>query len=252
MLKHDFGKLGIVYAFDDPDGHRPYASTVTGNDALLDAVWGHLGRISLETDSRGSLNVEPFPADADKVFGSQAARLAQVTKKHTQYVRDGVSRNYLFSGPPGSGKSTFAAARFDRVRLVLRPQSVIVDDVDRCNGEGPSLMQFVETLKKITPTTAVIFTVNDIGRLPSALLRPGRVDEILMFEPPTTADREAILRGYLREFGVARDVNMPRLLELTDGMTGAYLREVALQLRYITEDELEALKTRLNYASLGK
>jgi ATP-dependent 26S proteasome regulatory subunit len=62
------------------------------------------------------------------------------------------------------------------------------------------------------------------------LRRPGRFDEIVEFHPLTKDQRKTILVTYAKEFGVKyTDREFNKLAALTDNMTGAYLKEIALR-----------------------
>lgn len=89
-------------------------------------------------------------------------------------------------------------------------------------------------------------TINDITKLDPALLRPGRIDEIIGLNPPDGEERKSILQGYLNEFKVTGEIDLEKLIESTDGLTAAYLREVALQLRYRPQTKVLKVITRMN------
>jgi hypothetical protein len=270
-------KYGTLYVFDDGSCHEAGAPIQLGfkepfnTEALVEDVWSHFnGKITL------AIRSEPVfmacKGTKDPLLGSSVARLERFVAKHDLYLQDKVPRTYLFRGPPGCGKSTFAlrvAEGFRGRTIVLTPESVrrfadgghrwlsfllqldpditIFDDIDRLDSSSTlELMQAVEKLRDLG--RAVAFTVNSLDRLPEPLLRPGRIDEIIDFDPPSAEDRELILRGYLDSFGVTKAVDMARIVKITKGMTGAYLREIALQLKYITEDDLDEVLRRLNVA----
>jgi len=60
-------------------------------------------------------------------------------------------------------------------------------------------------------------------------MRPGRIDEIFTFYLPDEEDREAILRHYFDRFGMKapKRATIRKIVEATDGLSGAYLGEVA-------------------------
>jgi ATP-dependent 26S proteasome regulatory subunit len=103
------------------------------------------------------------------------------------------------------------------------------------------LLEALTDLKERHPAVTAILTANHVNVFDPAVIRPGRVDRVLAFEPPSPKDREVILKGYLKEF----DVKVPDLkafVRATDGLTAAYLREVAIQLKN-TRDAKEVLDT---------
>ena len=117
----------------------------------------------------------------------------------------------------------------------LCPDFIIVDDIDRAadlKTSLPTLFAILTDFKGKHPSLTVILTINDIKELPPALLRPGRIDVLVEFDTPTAEEREEILRGYLKDFGIPANMDLADLVYETEGLTAAYLREVALQLRY--------------------
>jgi AAA family ATPase len=78
-------------------------------------------------------------------------------------------------------------------------------------------MDGIETLKGVI----VLAATNQPQSLDSALLRPGRFDQLIYVAPPDLAGREAILRVRQRKSNFADDVNIPELARQTDGYSGA-------------------------------
>ncbi|GIL79880.1 hypothetical protein Vretimale_12481 [Volvox reticuliferus] len=77
----------------------------------------------------------------------------------------------------------------------------------------------------------------------AALLRPGRLDRLLFCGPPKGPEqRLAILRALSRRLNLARDVDLRRVAEASEGMTGADLGAVLseAQLHAINESVEEA------------
>lgn len=77
--------------------------------------------------------------------------------------------------------------------------------------------------------------------LDDALLRPGRFDYLIYVPPPDKSTRLKILQVHTRKMPLARDVDLNRLAERTEGFSGADLealcREAALNA--IREDREE-------------
>ncbi len=78
----------------------------------------------------------------------------------------------------------------------------------------------------------VIGATNRPDMLDPALLRPGRFDRILLVGPPTKEGRLEILKIHTRNMPLAKDVNLDKLAEITEGYVGADIealcREAAL------------------------
>jgi broad-specificity NMP kinase len=243
---------------------------------LLNHVWEKYdGRIyaSLEPDSWRS-NAEStfvkYPPAQDKVYGGAQGLLKEKIKRDLGYRIGGVHRTYLFVGEPGTGKSSFAqhmtsksdrvikfeAKSLDNVKADtvtflldgLEPEYIIIDDIDRVVAFSSSLsvlLTILETIKATHPDTVLILTANDTSIIDKALLRPGRIDEIIEFEPQNAEEREHILIGYIEKFKLdIKPKHIKKVIKSTDGLTAAFMREIAIQLKYSTIDEvLDTIQT---------
>jgi len=72
----------------------------------------------------------------------------------------------------------------------------------------------------------VIGATNRPDVLDSALLRPGRLDQIIYIPPPDLASRKQILKIGLKNTPVDENVNLDAIAEQTEGFSGADLHEV--------------------------
>ena len=83
----------------------------------------------------------------------------------------------------------------------LRPEMIIVDDIDRV-GEVALTGKLPLFEERHCEVPLVLFTSNDHTRLPAALRRPGRIDQIIEVDEPDDGTRYAVLREKIAELGV--------------------------------------------------
>lgn len=236
--------------------------------SLLSTLWDkYEGRIyvSLDDKDRGWQRLTAFtsfPLPYDTIYGSSVSRLQELKDKNEQYRTDGIPRAYLLLGEPGTGKSSFAVhmaaaddhiIKFDAKSLEsidadnmefllnnLQPEFIIIDDIDKIifGSTISTLLYILESIKQKFPETTVIMTANEIDKMDSAMLRPGRVDEIMEFYCEKS-DRKSILKGYLKIYDLSLSkAQLNKAIECTDGLTGAYIKEFAIQLKVSSFDEV--------------
>jgi SpoVK/Ycf46/Vps4 family AAA+-type ATPase len=264
----DLGTLYIRLYMGEP--HKKFwHSPGFDFDGLLTILWGmYDGRIHIEMGSHHESGVvyTTIPEHTDPLLGSANQKLDRTVKRHNAYIADGLSRTYMFLGIQGTGKSTFALhwaketeqrglLRIDAngmtgmsasdMRLILtslKPDFVIVDDVDRAAGMErclATMLGMMLDLKQMDFPVTMILTVNDESMFTRAFVRPGRVDEVIEFGLLEVTVRKALIAGYLPEFKVElSDEQLTELATAAEGLTGAYLKELALRCRYWEFDEV--------------
>jgi len=170
------------------------------------------------------------------------------------------SRGIMMAGVPGTGKTLYCKILLNMVDLTtiyvtrarmskgltlkhiyrlarkLSPSLVLIEDIDTVGGmdrraiaDDGSLGSLLEILEGIEPNTKVItvVTTNYPQHLDEALRnRPGRIDVFITIEVPNREQRRQMLKGMTSDVKLAADIDWGELVKLTDGMTGAYLREV--------------------------
>jgi len=73
----------------------------------------------------------------------------------------------------------------------------------------------------------VIGATNRLDIIDPALLRPGRFDRIIEVPKPDVDGRKKIFKIHTKNKPIAKDVNFEKLVELTDGFTGAEIAAIA-------------------------
>jgi hypothetical protein len=281
--------IGTLYFVEWHWGSKPEPSPdfhyTKGFDfeKALSVLWENFhGRIHLgiTEDRHGNLKstYSEVPEPKEYLFGKTRALLEEFKEQHLLYVRDHVPRTYLFCGKQGIGKTSFClrlasltggrTLRIDACGLTtvgvsdldfivngLCPNFLIVDDIDRApdlTKSLPTLFSILSDFKRKHPNVTVAMTINDITQLDVALIRPERIDEIIELEPPDEVERIDILCGYMDAFKVTGDIDVKKLAVATDGLTAAYLQEIALQLRYRPQEKVLKLVARMNELAKAK
>ncbi|KAJ8356608.1 hypothetical protein SKAU_G00194020 [Synaphobranchus kaupii] len=95
----------------------------------------------------------------------------------------------------------------------------------------------------------IIGATNRPDIIDPAILRPGRLDQLIYIPLPDLPSRSAILTANLRKSPIARDVDLPYLARITDGFSGADLTEICqrackLAIREAIEAEIRAERQR--------
>ncbi|MGB5350930.1 MAG: AAA family ATPase, partial [Polyangiales bacterium] len=103
---------------------------------------------------------------------------------------------------------------------------------------------FLAWLQDKKENVFVIATANDISKLPPELMRKGRFDEIFFVDLPGADARKRILQIHLKRR--KRDpakFDIRRLVELTDGFSGAEIEQAVVSALYTSFSHQEDLTT---------
>lgn len=113
------------------------------------------------------------------------------------------------------------------------PSIVFLDDMDKFSNEDsdhPNAEEFVTVQSCIDAMKEhevfVLATANDLGAVPSSLLRTGRFDKIIEVQSPESACAEKIVRHYLEQKHCAADVDAAEIAHILDGRSCADLETV--------------------------
>ena len=196
------------------------------------------------------------------------------------------SRGILLYGAPGTGKTMTCEAIINQVDCTvicvsndtvenlreikniyalaekLAPTLMIIEDIDTLGGldrrdgaSHPLLGELLASLNGLGPAGNVVTvaTTNYPQYLDRALAdRPGRFDIRIEFPIPDVDLRRDILKKYLSKFKTSR-ISIDKIAKGSEGLTGAYLREVVTTAYLITiENGDEEITSKVLEESLNQ
>lgn len=250
-------------SFDPDDSYRIWLSAEFDEKGIYNAFFEHHKAIKILPAKNAEsyepeLSIRPIGGGSKHpLYGDAAERLETLIDKHGKYSKEGIRRTYLLLGPPGGGKTTIIEEWVRKVgaRAVFYDNSallgnegiakflemagidfLVLNDVDRDTRSTGKILAALETLNKVT---TVVMTANRLSPLGEAFRRPGRVDEVHLFQAPDTDERKAVIAAYLTKYEVTLNPDtLDAVVILSEGMTQAYLKEIAIQARFLSELEL--------------
>lgn len=130
---------------------------------------------------------------------------------------------------------------FDELDSIARSRG---DSSSDAGGAGDRVMnQLLTEMDGINPGKQV-FVVGATNRpdiIDPAIKRPGRLDQVIFVDLPDFPARVCIFEAALRKSPLDRDVDLPRLSELTNGYSGADIAGICkLAAKYAIRQQIEA------------
>jgi SpoVK/Ycf46/Vps4 family AAA+-type ATPase len=138
----------------------------------------------------------------------------------------------------------------------MSPAVLWIDEIEKSMGQSDSdtdgglsrrlFGYFLTWLQEKSEDVFVVATANNLSRIPPELLRKGRFDEIFFVDLPDPQERVAILQIHLmRHKQDPRRFQLPLLVEVTDGFSGAEIEQVIITALYRAIYEKRPVNTDL-------
>merc|ERR1719376_652901 len=144
------------------------------------------------------------------------------------------SKGVLFYGPPGCGKTLLDKARqaapcvlfFDELDSIAKARGGSVGDAggaaDRVINQILTEMDGMNNKKNVF----IIGATNRPDIIDPAILRPGRLDQLIYIPLPEENSRMAILKANLRKSPLSPEIDLSSMAKVTKGFSGADLTEI--------------------------
>lgn len=162
--------------------------------------------------------------------GMRSGRADELHARVQLFLDAGVHRSIILHGPPGTGKSCAArhvatkvgglvlavsAADFaglpeecvEFLAEVMRPDVLIVDDIDRFGDRRAAMLHRLEVVCR--SVKLLLATANNIGWMDSATIRPGRFDEVVVFDHLEPGAVESVIGGVVPSEVLTRVAQWP-------------------------------------------
>lgn len=282
LYKHPkIGIIGVRETLSNVSSYILHSQDFTPN-ILWDLVWEKVnGCIDVQpsNESYKTFKFNGYKVDIGHHFGTAQEKVNDFIEKNRRFISLGFERSYMFLGPPGSGKSTmsqFFARTYSNRILQLSPvviwnvgdieiiklieesgaEVVLIDELDKLMEQLGAqhkgmLLSRIEKMRKCKKGLITIITANSVKNFPEAMLRPGRIDDIIEFEYPCEDDRKKILQGYADMLNVPITLDaVNRIANMSEGLTGAWLKEVIMQMKVSDQEAACSLiEKMLKYAN---
>lgn len=219
---------------------------------LNDFIWKKWGSTPLLLERNKTLNGPGQDHNVNLTFVCDnlvtplpSQKATEIATRFAKAIAVNENRSLMLVGPPGSGKSTMArqialelGLRTFRVKIseltessnclyeivdIIRPDVIILDDFDR-DCHSSSLLDVISYIRQ--NVKLLIATANNSDAIDTALLRPGRFDEIEYID---TINKEVIL-----------DILGAECAHLFDDVKDwpvVYIQELKRRLKWLTIEE---------------
>lgn len=153
-----------------------------------------------------------------------------------------------------------------------QPSLIYIDEIDKIayvdsrgnlDADAREMVRFL--LQKLDETKSknkilIIASTNNYRKIPHALLRSGRFDKKILIDLPDVESRKEILKLYIADHPLFRNVSIDSLALKTQGMSGADLKTLINNtlLEYIVDrdeidiDDFIKIINEMNFETIGK
>jgi len=260
------------------------ANSNATTDQLLEFVQSQGMSSNVDTEEVQDVTLDDL-IGADHIKASLEENIILPMENSELAMRFGLTpkRGVILAGPPGTGKTTVGRALARRLKgkfflidgtmisgtnhfyyhvdqifqqaVENAPSIVFIDDSDVIfeSGREHGLYRYLLTKldgleSKSASSVCVILTAMDLGNIPPALVRSGRIELWLETQLPNeTARRELLKRLISDKLEITDAAAWPTIIENTNGMSGADLKRVVQDAKLKMASDIVKLRSVSNF-----